>query len=129
MDDLKKGADELKGEDPELAALLDLAPSQPASDGLKRRIMDDFMTTAQNYDPVGISVSPRLGVGEIMQQIASLFGGRVFAPAGIAAAIAACGFFIGVITAPQNEEALYYADAALAGAFVTSEEDVLWAVD
>ena len=120
---------DLQKEDPELAVFLDGASAPIASTSLKQRILDDYEAAAyQSASRVSLGAS-YFGLGDVLSQLVQLFGGRPYAPAGIAAAIAIGGFFVGIAANPQSEEALYYADAALGGAIASVEEGFLWAVD
>ncbi|MEE2690747.1 MAG: hypothetical protein VX640_04305 [Pseudomonadota bacterium] len=63
--------------------------------------------------------------------LASLFAGRRFAPAGALAGLTALGFAAGMVSTPggasAQEEALAYAEAAIASTL--SEEDAFWAIE
>ncbi len=116
--------------DKALDALLNTAPAPEASDALMARLLE-------GYDD---AVNPGGAVREAPQTLAGLWRMLtkgwlgVAAPSGAVAALSAAGFFAGALslsTAPAaaDEEALLYADAAIAASLGFSEEGALWDVE
>jgi hypothetical protein len=92
------------------AALAALAPPR-ASDDLRSRLLADYDAQARARRP---ALLPR-------------GGWRRFAPAGALAALSAAGFFIGAATASPQDDALAYAEAAMAAPFSASA--AIWEED
>ncbi|MEQ8934874.1 MAG: hypothetical protein RIE56_03675 [Amphiplicatus sp.] len=101
-----------------LDAALDAAPAPAASDALMARLLDAAPARA----------AP---AGEVSGWLQRLFTTRRFVPAGALAGLSALGFAAGMVTATggaaAQDEALVYAEAAVASAL--EEEDAFWAVE
>lgn len=101
-----------------LDAALDAAPPPAASEALMARILD-----AAPARPAR--------AGDASGWLRGLFAARRFVPAGALAGLSALGFAAGMVTAAggaaAQDEALVYAEAAVASAL--QEEDAFWAVE
>jgi hypothetical protein len=92
-----------------LDAALALADAPKADDRLKDRLMADYIA-------LGRKPRAKLRVWSLR-----------LLPSGAAAALSAAGFFAGAATAQPRDDALYYAEAAVASAF--DEGGGLWPVE